>query len=51
MKQYQAFFGEATIHVMARTEHEAQSKASAEFKLPGRLQHMVKVRLAQGDTA
>ena len=45
MKQYEAFYGEATLHVMARTAFEAQFKASMGFNLAAKLQHLVKVRL------
>lgn len=51
MKQYDAFFGEATIRIAARHAFEAQAKATVEFNLPGRLQHMIKVRLIEGVTA
>jgi hypothetical protein len=44
MRQYDAFFGGATLRVTARHPHEAQSAAAAAFNLPGRLQHMVSVR-------
>ena len=51
MKNYQATYGGHTIAVTARHLHEAQSNACLMFGLAGKLQHLIKVRLYEGETA
>ena len=46
MRTYLAYYAREERRVEARTPFEAQSKAGTLFGIPGRLQHLVKVRLA-----
>lgn len=46
MKTYQAFYMRESLNVEARTPFEAQVKAGVAFGIPGRLQHLVKVKRA-----
>lgn len=51
MKQYQATYGDHSVAIVARHLHEAQFLACQKLGLAGRLQHLIKVRLTQGETA
>lgn len=46
MRTYLALYMRESLNVDARTPFEAQVKAGNAFGVPGRLQHLVKVRLA-----
>ena len=51
MKRYQATYEGRTLDVDARHPHEAQTAACLRFGLAGRLQHLVQVKLRQGEPA